>query len=73
MRLLKIVKLIKTQFRLYKTKIGFKIIIILKNLELRLMYHFFLDFLEILKEFLIQFQQKVSLVLQFYLLAKDLL
>ena len=33
------------------------------------MYHFFLDFLEILKEFLIQFQQKVSLGLQ-YLAAK---
>jgi hypothetical protein len=33
------------------------------------MNHFFLDFLEILKEFSIQFEQKLSLVLQ-YLAAK---
>ena len=33
------------------------------------MYHFFLDFLEILKEFSIQFEQKASLGLQ-YLAAK---
>jgi len=36
------------------------------------MNHFFLDFLEILKEFSIQFQQKVSLALQICLLVKDL-